>query len=322
MKSDALIPRSENGDFQRPGAQFRDAVSPDPDGRFPAESGRYHLYVSYACPWAHRTLIVRKLKGLENIVGVTVVHPHMSLVEGWRFYNSGEGAAEEGCVPDPLHPGVKRLKELYLKADPGYSGRFSVPVLWDKTNGTIVNNESSEIIRILNSAFNHLLPPETQKIDIYPPRLQFQIDSVNLQIYENINNGVYKCGLAKSQQAYDRAIEDLFNQLDAVESHLQVKHNGGPFYFGRLLTETDIRLFVTVVRFDIVYYNLFKTNRKLIRFDYPNIHRWMQNLYWNISEFRWTTNIGHIKQHYFSLTILNPWAIVPDGPLPEVVPIS
>ncbi|KAL1871773.1 S-glutathionyl-(chloro)hydroquinone reductase [Paecilomyces lecythidis] len=181
---------NERGELQRPATQFRDFISNDANARFPPEKGRYHLYVSYACPWAHRTLIVRKLKGLEDLITVTVVHYHMSLTDSWRFYTDEDETDDEDCCPDPLHTDTERLKELYLKAQPDYDGRFSVPVLWDRKLETIVSNESSEIIRMMYSAFDQLLPPKFQQVDLYPQVLRQEIDQTNEWTYDYINNGV------------------------------------------------------------------------------------------------------------------------------------
>ncbi|KAJ9642705.1 S-glutathionyl-(chloro)hydroquinone reductase [Knufia peltigerae] len=313
----------KKGELVRPPAQFRNFISRDPGARFPPEANRYHLYVSYACPWAHRTLIVRKLKGLESLISVTSVHWHMSLTDSWRFVTPDEKLPMDDCTPDPLHSDVKRPKELYLRANPDYQGRFSVPVLWDKTLETIVSNESSEIIRMLYTEFDDLLPEDKRAVDLYPVELREKIDEANGWTYENINNGVYKCGLAKTQEAYHEAVSNLFNHLDKVESHLASGSSPGPYYFGAEITEADIRLYVTMIRFDPVYVSLFKTNKGMIRYQYPNIHKWLRNLYWTVPAFKDTTSFEHIKNHYFvSLTILNPAGVVPEGPTPHVLPLE
>lgn len=250
------------------------------------------------------------------------MHYHNIQPQGWHFVTSDEKLSGEDCVPDPLHPDFKLVRQLYFKAEPEYKGRFSVPVLWDKKLETIVSNESSEIIRMLNAEFDHLLPQKFRDVDLYPEKLRSQIDGTNQWTYDTINNGVYKCGIAKTQEAYQKAFRDLFEHLDQVETHLQAMEKEGPFYFGPHLTEADVRLYVTIIRFDPVYFTLFKTNSAMIRYGYPAIHKWMQNLFWTVPAFRDTTNFEHIKKHYFmSLTFINPTGIVPDGPLPVVEPL-
>ncbi|PMD66589.1 uncharacterized protein K444DRAFT_551715 [Hyaloscypha bicolor E] len=305
------------GEFKRPAAQFRNFISSEPGAEFPPEKGRYHLYVSYACPWAHRTLIVQKLKGLEDIISFTSVHWYMDLGGvSWRFVTLDENLPGENVVPDPIN-GVQNIRELYLLADPNYSGRFSVPVLWDKKLKTIVNNESSEIIRMLNTEFDGLLGEEFRGVNIVPQGLREKIDETNAWIYDDLNNGVYKSGIAKTQEAYEKAVTAVFNSLDRIEDLLQ--HTSEPYLLGSQLTEVDVRLYPTIVRFDIVYVTLFKTNLKTIRDGYPNIHRWLQHLYWDIPAFNETTNVEHIKKHYFkSLTPINPDGNVPLGPLPDI----
>jgi putative glutathione S-transferase len=305
------------GEFKRPAAQFRNFISSKPNAEFSPEKGRYHLYVSYACPWAHRTLIVRKLKGLEDIIGFTSVHWYMDLGGvGWRFVTSEEKLPGENVVPDPIN-GVQNIRELYFLADPTYSGRFSVPVLWDKKLKTIVSNESSEIIRMFNTEFDGLLDEKFKSINLVPEELRGKIDEVNEWIYDDINNGVYKSGIAKTQEAYEQAVTAVFNSLERVEEILQ--SSSGPYLLGSQLTEADARLYPTIVRFDVVYVTLFKTNFKTIRDGYPNIHRWLRQLYWDIPAFTETTNFEHIKKHYFtSLTILNPAGVVPLGPVPDI----
>ncbi|KAJ9662502.1 S-glutathionyl-(chloro)hydroquinone reductase [Neophaeococcomyces mojaviensis] len=329
---------NEKGELQRPASQFRNWISRVPGARFSPEKGRYHLYVSYACPWAHRTLIVRKLKGLEEVIGVTVVHWHMSMVDSWRFVREGEDQGEDiegkrgedtnyNVGPDPLHidQGVERLPDLYRLAMKGgkYEGRFTVPVLWDKKEETIVSNESSEILRMLDSEFEFVEGVDATRyksVDLYPKELRQEIDEANAWMYERVNNGVYRCGMAKTQTAYHTAMTELFSSLDRIEEHLSSVSSSGPYYFGNTLTEVDVRLYVTIVRFDPVYVNIFKTNKAMIRTGYPAIHKWLKGLYWNEKAFGGTTNMRHIKGHYFeSLTVLNPSGIVPEGPIPNVV---
>lgn len=288
------------GEFVREDSQFHGWLTapgaPAPAGRqaFPAESGRYHLFVSLACPWAHRTLIFRKLKGLEPHIGVTVVHPHM-LSNGWEF---GEGG-------DDLY-GLDYLYQLYLKAKPDYTGRVTVPVLWDKQTETIVNNESSEIIRFLNEAFADITGDEQ---DFYPEHLRVQIDRINEKVYPNINNGVYRCGFATTQEAYEKAYGALFEALDEVESLLGRQR----YLVGDQLTEADWRLFTTLVRFDAVYFGHFKANRNRIA-DFAHLSNYLRELYQypGIAE---TVNFSHIKEHYYySHDTINPTRVVPVGP--------
>ncbi|KAN0084243.1 Glutathione S-transferase, C-terminal-like protein [Tylopilus felleus] len=250
-----------NGSFNRAASSFRNWIKKD--GQFTAERDRYHLYVSYACPWATRTLITRKLKGLEDIVPVTVVSPHMG-ESGWPFASVDPFP---GADVDPLY-NAQHVKDLYFKADPNFGGRFTVPVLWDKKTQTIVNNESSEIIRIFNTAFNDLLPPEKASIDIYPEQHRKEIDAINEWVYDTVNNGVYKAGFAGTQEAYEKAVYPLFDSLDRLEKML----TGKDYLVGDRLTEADIRLFVTIIRFDPVYVGHFKCNLRTIRNGYPAIH--------------------------------------------------
>lgn len=286
------------GTFKREMSQFHNALSSEPGAPFPAEAGRYHLYISLACPWAHRTLIFRKLKKLEDLITISIVHPHM-LEHGWEFKQGMESTG------DTLY-GLHYLHELYTKAKSRYTGRVTVPVLWDKKKETIVCNESAEIIRQFNTAFNHLTG---DKQDFYPANLRSQIDAINEKIYHGINNGVYRCGFATTQEAYEEAYKNLFQILDEVELLL----NQHPFLVGDQLTEADWRLFTTLIRFDSVYYGHFKTNRQRIA-DYPALHSYLKRLYHypGISD---TVNFTHIKQHYYySHKTINPTRIVPVGP--------
>ncbi len=280
------------GRFERADSVFRDWIGDG--GRFAAEAGRYHLYVSYACPWAHRTLIFRRLKGLEEMVSVTVVEPLME-ENGWAF----------GEVPDPIND-CHYLYQVYLKARAGFSGRVTVPVLWDKLGGTIVNNESSEIIRMFNGAFDSIGAAEG---DYYPEALRGEIDAVNETVYENVNNGVYRAGFATSQEAYAEAYEALFGTLDKLEGRLA----GQPYLAGERLTEADWRLFTTLVRFDSVYHGHFKCNKARL-VDYPNLWSYTRRLY-QIPGIAETVNMDHIKSHYYaSHRTVNPTGIVPGGP--------
>ena len=293
-----------NGEFIREDSPFRNWITPDgspgPSGisGFPAEPGRYHLYVSLACPWAHRTLIFRKLKSLEDIISVSIVHPHM-LDNGWVFDDW------KGETGDNLYD-YKCLHQLYTKAKPEYSGRVTVPILWDSQLETIVSNESSEIIRMFNSAFNDFSPV---KLDYYPENLWEEIDKINANVYQNLNNGVYRCGFATTQKAYQAAFNRLFDCLNELESRLTRQ----PYLLGASITEADWRLFTTLVRFDAVYFSHFKTNKYRIS-DYPELSGYVRDLFQQpgISE---TVNIEHIKQHYYySHHKINPSRIVPEGP--------
>lgn len=318
--TNTTINSDKNGEYKRVVSSFRNTVSKQ--GPHLPEPNRYHLYVSYACPWAHRTLITRVLKGLTGIIGVTVVHWHMD-DKGWRFATADEIKTEAaGSNLEPLY-GFTRLKELYCKAEPNYDGRLTVPVLWDKKLHTIVNNESSEIIRILNSEFNSIIEPKFAKLDLYPDSLKSEIDGLNDWIYPTINNGVYKSGFATKQEPYEREVKTLFEHLDKVETILQGKHSKNEEYLtGNSLTEADIRLFTTLIRFDPVYHQHFKCNIKMIRYDYPHIHRYLRNLYWKNDAFHSTTHFDHIKFHYTkSHPKINPFGITPVGPLPNIMPL-
>ncbi|KAI0132760.1 hypothetical protein BJ170DRAFT_615317 [Xylariales sp. AK1849] len=316
-------PGDKSGEFKRQASSFRDWISPEAGAKFPPEKGRYHLYVSYACPWAHRTLIARALKGLEDFISFSVVHWNMG-EKGWRFPTAEDKDAEgENVVPDPLpgHESFTHLRDIYFDADPKYEGRFTVPVLFDKVQNTIVNNESSEILRMLGTAFNEHLPADKAQIDLYPEALRKDIDEVGEWTYDQINNGVYKSGFATTQEAYEKNVTTLFEALDRAEKHLA--EGKGPFYFGSKITETDVRLYVTLVRFDPVYVQHFKCNIRDIRSGYPHLHKWMRNLYWNHAEFRDETNFLHIKNHYTkSHKQINPFSITPVGPLPDILPLD
>ncbi|KAF9446481.1 glutathione S-transferase [Macrolepiota fuliginosa MF-IS2] len=301
----------KDGSFKRLDASFRNSIAPGT--KFEAAADRYHLYVSLACPWATRTLIVRKLKGLEDFISVSVVSPRMG-GNGWPFANIDPfPGADADTVNNAAH-----VKDLYLGVQPDYTGRFTVPVLWDKKHKTIVNNESSEIIRLFNTAFNHLLPADKAALDFYPEELRSQIDELNEWIYPNINNGVYRAGFATTQEAYLPAVNDVFNALDKVEKILE----GKDYLVGNKLTEADIRLWVTIIRFDPVYVGHFKCNFRTIRDGYPAIDLWLRKLYWNNDAFKSSTNFDHIKTHYYwSHGSINPTKVVPAGPLPVIRPL-
>ena len=304
LKPNWFETESEGGEFVREDSQFRHWITPDgaagPSGEagFKAEAGRYHLYVSYACPWAHRTLIFRQLKGLEDLISVDVVHPFMG-EPGWHF------DAYPGATGD-RHYGFDFMHQVYTLADPGYTGIVTVPVLWDKDEKRIVNNESSEIIRMLNSAFDGITG-NTE--DYYPAALRPEIDAINEAVYDNVNNGVYRAGFATTQEAYEAAFDRLFETLDDLERRLSTQR----YLVGDRLTEADWRLFTTLVRFDAVYYSHFKCNRCRLM-DYPNLWAFTRELY-QVPGIAETVNMDHIKRHYFtSHDWINPGRIIPKGP--------
>jgi glutathionyl-hydroquinone reductase len=299
------VSRTKDGHFIRPTTRFRNFVtadgSPGPNGEggFPAERGRYHLYVSLACPWAHRTLIFRVLKKLEDVISVSVTEPLYGKT-GWEF------GTTQGSTVDTVN-GKKTLSEIYLLADPRYSGRVSVPVLWDKKRRTIVNNESAEIIRMLNSAFDAFTGVKT---DFYPPALRPEIDRINDLVYPNVNNGVYRAGFATSQAAYEEAAQSVFSALDQLEERL----SGQRYLAGPRVTEADWRLFTTLIRFDTVYYSHFKCNLRRI-VDYPDLWNYLRDLY-QVPGIADTVSMDQIKRHYYgSQRQVNPTGIVPIGPL-------
>ncbi|MFN3348102.1 glutathione S-transferase family protein [Pseudorhodoplanes sp.] len=292
------------GRFQREPTRFHNWITPDgapgPEGAggFAAEAGRYHLYVSLACPWAHRTLIFRKLKKLEDLISVSVVSP-MMFDKGWTFNR------DEGSTGDHLYDAAT-LGEIYLKSDAKYSGRVTVPVLWDRQRKTIVNNESSQIIRMLNTAFDAITG---DKADFYPQALREDIDAINARVYETVNNGVYRCGFATTQEAYEEAFGQLFDTLDMLDERLSKQR----YLCGSAVTEADWRLFPTLVRFDAVYVGHFKCNLRRIE-DYSNLSNYTRELFqWpGVAE---TVDLAHIKRHYYgSHRNINPTGIVPLGP--------
>ena len=294
----------EKGGFVRQTSSFRNWVTPDgaagPTGEagFVAEAGRYHLYVALICPWASRTLIARKLKGLEDVISLSIVEPMIS-DEGWRFGDY------TGSTPDAIN-GATYLHEIYTRADPHFTGRATVPVLWDRQRGTIVNNESADIIRMLNSGFGELA---TSDFDLYPADLSAEIDALNDRIYPRLNNGVYRAGFATTQVAYEEAFTEVFAMLDELEGRLA---DGRRFIHGERFTETDIRLFVTLVRFDAAYHGLFKCNRRRVA-DYPGLTSYLKQVL-AVPGVRETVSIDHIKRGYYSMKALNPQRIVPLGP--------
>lgn len=293
---------TESGEFRRQEDAFRGWVSPDGSSEYPAAAGRYHLYVSWACPWAHRTIIVRRLKRLEEVIGMTVVDPIRD-GRGWAF-RSGPGHS-----PDPVN-GFQFLSEAYRATDPSYRGRVTVPVLWDTVTKRIVSNSDDDLIRMFNFAFNRFT---TSQINLCPDDLRDDIDKLNAFIYEHVNNGAYLAGFATSQRAYERAVRRLFDALDGLEARLSTRR----YLFGSRIVETDWRLFVTLVRFDAVYHGHFKCNVKRIA-DYPNLFGYLRDLYQHdgIAE---TVNFDHIKRHYYMThDEINPTRIVPLGPAQDL----
>ncbi len=296
--------KSNNGQFKREGAQLRNWVTsdgrpgPSGEGGFAAEKDRYHLYVSLACPWAHRTLIFRALKGLQDYISVSVVSPDM-LDQGWTF-DKASGSSGDGLYHSEF------MHQIYTRNNPQYSGRVTVPVLWDKQQQRIVSNESAEIIRMFNDAFNHLTD---NQLNFYPQALRSQIDDVNEFVYDKINNGVYKAGFATTQKAYEQAYDSLFAALDELEVRLSKQR----YLVGEQLTEADWRLFTTLIRFDAVYFGHFKCNQRMLE-SYDNISQYVRDLY-QVPDVAQTVNFEHIKRHYyFSHTMINPTQVVPAGP--------
>ena len=296
-------PMDAQGRFVRSASTFRNWVTPDGTpgptgvGGFRADPGRYHLYVALNCPWACRTLLFRKLKKLEDAISLSIAIPTVT-EQGYSF---GE---YPGSIPDPLF-NIRYVHELYTRADPHYTGRATVPVLWDKIQSTIVNNESSEIIRMLNSAFDAF---GDASVDFYPLELRPQIDALNARIYDGLNNGVYRAGFATTQEAYEEAVTEVFACLDALEQQL----TGKSYLLGERITETDWRAFMTLIRFDVAYHGLFKCNLRRVK-DYPRLSAYLKRLY-DIPGVAETVDFHHIKRTYYSITRLNPTGIVPKGP--------
>lgn len=296
--------KDEKGGFVRQTSSFRHWITPDGsagptgDAGFKAEADRYHLYVAYICPWASRALMVREIKQLQKLISVSVVNPQLT-DEGWSF------GGFPGANDDTLN-GARYLHQVYTLADAKYTGRATVPVLWDKKTQTMVNNESADILRMLNSAFNDL---GASGPDLYPADLAADIDDLNASLYRNLNNGVYQAGFATTQEAYDEAYHKVFATLDSLEQRLA---DGREFLFGARFTETDIRLFVTLIRFDAAYHGLFKCNRNTLR-AMPYLYAYLQRIY-AMDGIARTVNIEHIKAGYYSIKDLNPLGIVPQGP--------
>ncbi|KAM1107744.1 hypothetical protein EV1_004434 [Malus domestica] len=310
MARSALDETSLSGAFVRTASVFRNFISRDPNSQFPAEPGRYHLYISYACPWASRCLAYLNIKGLDKAISFTSVKPIWERTKesdehmGWVFPASETELA--GAEPDPLN-GAKSIRELYELASTQYTGKYTVPVLWDKKLKTIVSNESGEIIRMFNTEFNDIA--ENASLDLYPPHLQSQIDQTNEWIYDKINNGVYKCGFARKQEPYDEAVKQLYEALDKCEEILSKQR----YLCGNTLSEADIRLFVTLIRFDEVYVVHFKCNKKVLR-EYPNLFNYTKDFF-QVPGMSSTVNMDHIKRHYYgSHPSINPFGIIPSGP--------
>jgi len=298
-RTDAYQSTNEDGEFERSETSFRDWISSDPDARFQPESGRYHLYVCYACPWAHRTLLVRALKGLEDAITVDYVDPFRG-EGGWQFT-----PGKEGCTEDSQY-GSDYLREIYQKADDDVTGRVTVPVLWDKKEETIVNNESREIMRMLDTEMNEFA---TRDVDLYPEGYQDEVDRLIDEVYEPINNGVYRAGFAKKQAAYDDAVDELFDALDHWDGVLATQR----YLAGDQLTEADIAMFTTLVRFDQVYHTHFMCNKKFIH-QYDNLWPYLRDLYQTpgVAE---TVNMDHIKEHYYTThPDVTPTRIIAAGP--------
>lgn len=301
--------KASKGKFVRDVARFRNWVTkdgakgPSGEGGFEAEAGRYHLYVSHACPWAHRTLIMRHLKGLEGLIDISVVHPFMA-GDGWTFETDFDGATGDRLM------GVSFLRDIYTASYDKATGRVTVPILWDKKQNCIVSNESSEIIRMMNSAFNHLTGNAR---DFWPEAMRDDIEAVNEMVYDKVNNGVYKSGFATSVEAYEEAVSGLFEGLDMLEARLAAHR----YLMGAKLTEADIRLFTTLIRFDPVYVGHFKCNLKRL-FDYPNLYNYMKEIY-QLEAVAETVFFDHIKYHYYaSHETINPTRIVPMGPVQDL----
>lgn len=301
-KAQFPLEQSAAGEFRRQEDAFRGWVTADGHSGYPAAAGRYHLYVSWACPWAHRTIIVRQLKQLEAVIGMTVVDPIRD-ERGWTFRDG------PGHSSDPVN-GFRFLSEAYLATDPAYRGRVTVPVLWDTVTKRIISNSDDDLMRMFNHEFNGFTE---SRLDLYPEPLRPEIDELNRSLYERVNNGVYRAGFATSQTAYERAVRRLFETLDQIEERLAERR----YLFGAQVTETDWRLFVTLVRFDAVYHGHFKCNLRRI-LDYRHLFGYLKDLY-QIDGVAGTVNFDHIKRHYYvTHTDINPTRIVPLGPLQDL----
>ncbi|KAJ6144672.1 glutathione S-transferase omega-like 2 [Penicillium chermesinum] len=309
--TDWVDPKDKSGEFKRQQSVFRNFISREPGAEFPPEKGRYHLYVSYACPWAHRTLITRKLKGLEDFISFTMAFPYPPMKS-----SLGKTQPQIHCI---------RTLRICARSTSPMIPTMQADSLFQRSTTRrrkkIVSNESSEIIRMFYYEFDDLLPEPYKSLDLYPATLRPQIDESNEWIYNDVNNGVYKSGFATTQEAYEKAVTTLFSSLDRIEKHLAQQAAVSPFFFGTQVTEADIRLFTTIVRFDPVYVQHFKCNIRDIRSGYPAIHRWLRALYWDIPAFGETTQFEHIKFHYTkSHKQINQFAITPVGPVPDILP--
>ncbi|KAI9735455.1 MAG: hypothetical protein M1818_006461 [Claussenomyces sp. TS43310] len=291
------------------------AVSPD--GPFTPKAGRYHLYIGLFCPFAHRANLIRHLKGLTSIIDVSIVQPSSKGEKGWPGWPFPISDEEyPSATVDKLY-GSKYLHEIYFRADKDYKGRYSVPVLWDSETETIVNNESLDLLRSLQTSFDPLLPEDQRGAVFYPPHLQSKIDEIVKWMQEDLNFGVYKAGNAPNQEAYDKLVVPVFAALNKLEDMLA--NTGGPYLLGDTLTETDLQAYPTLIRFDTVYHGLFKCNLGSIRHDYPLLNNWLKNLYWNVPGFKETTNFKHIKETYVkNFPNHNPQGIISMGPIPDV----
>jgi len=307
-----------DGQFRRQVSSFRNFISSDPASHFPAEKDRYAVYINYGCPWAQRVNILLHLKGLTSVIQI-IVTDYETGPNGWVF------TGRDGSDPvDPLY-GFKYLKQIYLKANPEYKARFTVPCLWDKKKETVVNNESSEILRMLYTEFDAFVPEDRRESvrPLFPKQLQKDIEEMNEWVYDTVNNGVYKTGFAMTQGAYDEHLHVLFDSLDRLEKHLE-QPGHSPFLFGEHITEADIRLYTTMIRFDVAYVTLFKCNLRMIRHDYPRLHDWLRRVYWDESEesnggaFKKTTYFDYFKKGY---ALVLGSSIVPGGPVPNILPV-
>ncbi|KAJ5539400.1 hypothetical protein N7513_007732 [Penicillium frequentans] len=289
-----------------------------PSAQFPAEKGRYHLYIGLFCPFAHRANFVRHLKGLADFIDISIVKPYpkgdANGWPGWRFPSSDD--EYPGSTVDHLF-GEDYLHKVYFRADPEYKGRYSVPLLWDTKTGTAVCNESAELLRWLPTAFNELLPPKLASIDLYPSHLRTKIDTISTWMQSDVNTGVYKAGFAPSQEVYDKNVIPVFGALNKLENI--VAQHGGPFVLGKEMTELDVRLYATLIRFDTVYVQHFKCNLGTIRHDYPVLNNWLKGVYWDVEAAQASTDFKHIKENYTKSHLdINPKAITPMGPFPDV----
>ncbi|CAO1627173.1 unnamed protein product [Sympodiomycopsis kandeliae] len=317
---------SNDGHFRRQESGYRETISTDSIHK--PEVGRYHLMVAHACPWAHRAMIVRKLKGIDQVENLLPLHVVDSILgpEGWSFQPYGlthpdlKGLGIPGTGKVPGHENKLRIKDFYLASNPNHDQRSTVPIIWDEKLQKVVNNESSEIIRILNTAFDEFIPEQYKNVTYYPDHLKSEIDELNEWVYTTVNNGVYKSGFATTTAAYEENVFPLFKSLDRLESILSKKQNNHPeFIIGDQLTEADIRLYTTLIRFDPVYVGHFKCNINTIRHGYPLLNKWLKNLYWNHPAFKDTTHFDSIKSHYYqSHPNINPTRIVPAGPVPHI----